>query len=137
MKLATRASRIVPSPTLSITATAKAMKAQGIDVIDFASGEPDFDTPEPVKAAAEAAIRAGFTKYTASSGIDELRGAIADKLKAELGLTYPKSQILVSCGAKHTLYNLAQALLEAGDEVIIPAPFWVDRKSTRLNSSHT
>jgi aspartate aminotransferase len=136
MKLATRASRIVPSPTLSITATAKAMKAQGIDVIDFASGEPDFDTPEPVKAAAEAAIRAGFTKYTASSGIDELRSAIADKLKAELGLTYSKSQILVSCGAKHTLYNLAQALLEAGDEVIIPAPFWVSyRDQVLLNDA--
>ncbi|MBM4123179.1 MAG: pyridoxal phosphate-dependent aminotransferase [Nitrospira sp.] len=136
MKLAARASRIVPSPTLSITATAKSMKAQGIDVIDFASGEPDFDTPEPVKAAAEAAIRAGFTKYTASSGIDELRSAIADKLKAELGLAYPKSQILVSCGAKHTLYNLAQALLEAGDEVIIPAPFWVSyRDQVLLNDA--
>ena len=84
MKLAARATRVVPSPTLSITATAKAMAAQGIDVVDFASGEPDFDTPEPVKAAAEAAIRAGFTKYTPSSGIDELRTAIADKLKAEL-----------------------------------------------------
>jgi aspartate aminotransferase len=136
MKLAARAGRIVPSPTLSITATAKAMTAQGIDVIDFASGEPDFDTPEPVKAAAEAAIRAGFTKYTASSGIDELKSAIADKLKAELGLAYQKSQILVSCGAKHTLYNLAQALLEAGDEVIIPAPFWVSyRDQVLLNDA--
>ncbi len=125
MKLAARAARVVPSPTLSITATAKAMAAQGIDVVDFASGEPDFDTPEPVKAAAEAAIRAGFTKYTASSGIDELRIAIADKLRAEQGLQYEKSQILVSCGAKHSLYNIAEALLEAGDELIIPAPFWV------------
>src|SRR5687768_1249896 len=125
MKLAARAARVVPSPTLSITATAKAMAAQGIDVVDFASGEPDFDTPEPVKAAAEAAIRAGFTKYTASSGIDELRIAIADKLRAEQGLQYEKSQSLVSCGAKHSLYNIAEALLEAGDELIIPAPFWV------------
>jgi len=125
MKLAARATRVVPSPTLSITATAKAMAAQGIDVVDFASGEPDFDTPEPVKAAAEAAIRAGFTKYTPSSGIDELRTAIADKLKAEQGLHYEKSQILVSCGAKHSLYNIAEALLEAGDELIIPTPYWV------------
>lgn len=125
MKLAARAGRIVPSPTLSITATAKAMSAQGIDVIDFASGEPDFDTPESVKAAAEAAIKTGFTKYTAASGIDELKIAILDKLQAEQGLRYDKSQILVSCGAKHTLYNLAEALFEQGDEVIIPAPFWV------------
>ncbi|MBA5870495.1 MAG: aminotransferase class I/II-fold pyridoxal phosphate-dependent enzyme [Nitrospira sp. CR2.1] len=136
MKLAARVGRIVPSPTLSITATAKAMAAQGIDVIDFASGEPDFDTPEPVKAAAEAAIRAGFTKYTPSSGIDELRGAIADKLKAEQGLQYEKSQILVSCGAKHSLYNVAEALLEAGDELIIPVPFWVSyQDQTLLNDA--
>lgn len=136
MKLAARVGRIVPSPTLSITATAKAMAAQGIDVIDFASGEPDFDTPEPVKAAAEAAIRAGFTKYTPSSGIDELRGAIADKLKTEQGLQYEKSQILVSCGAKHSLYNVAEALLEAGDELIIPVPFWVSyQDQTLLNDA--
>ncbi|CAE6769748.1 MAG: pyridoxal phosphate-dependent aminotransferase [Nitrospira sp.] len=136
MKLAARVGRIVPSPTLSITATAKAMAAQGIDVIDFASGEPDFDTPEPVKAAAEAAIRAGFTKYTPSSGIDELRGAIADKLKVEQGLQYEKSQILVSCGAKHSLYNVAEALLEAGDELIIPVPFWVSyQDQTLLNDA--
>ena len=125
MKLAARVSRITPSPTLAMTATAKAMAAQGIDVVDFSSGEPDFDTPEPVKAAAEAAIRAGFTKYTPSSGIDELRQAIIDKLQTELGLRYEKPQILVSCGAKHSLYNLAEALLEAGDEIIIPTPYWV------------
>ncbi|MEK7293342.1 MAG: aminotransferase class I/II-fold pyridoxal phosphate-dependent enzyme, partial [Nitrospirota bacterium] len=125
MKLAARAGRIVPSPTLSIAATAKAMAAQGIDVVDFAAGEPDFDTPDPIKAAAEAAIRAGFTKYTASSGIDELKQAIAKKLEADHGLRYEKSQILVSCGAKHSLYNIAEALFEAGDEILIPAPFWV------------
>jgi aspartate aminotransferase len=136
MKLAARAGRIVPSPTLSITATAKAMAAQGIDVIDFASGEPDFDTPDPVKAAAEAAMKAGFTKYTASSGIDELKRAIADKLEAEQGLRYEKAQVLVSCGAKHSLYNLCQALLDAGDEVIIPAPFWVSyRDQVLLNDA--
>ena len=125
MKLAARVSRIAPSPTLAMAATAKAMATQGIDVIDFSTGEPDFDTPEPVKAAAEAAIRSGFTKYTPSSGIDELRSAIAEKLKIEQGLQYDKSQILVSCGAKHSLYNVAEALLEAGDEIIIPTPYWV------------
>ncbi|MCP9470481.1 MAG: pyridoxal phosphate-dependent aminotransferase [Nitrospira sp.] len=125
MKLAARVNKITPSPTLAMTATAKAMAAQGIDVVDFSSGEPDFDTPEPVKAAAEAAIRAGFTKYTPSSGTDELRQAIIEKFQSEFGLRYEKSQILVSCGAKHSLYNLAQAYLEAGDEVIIAAPYWV------------
>ncbi len=137
MKLAARAGRIVPSPTLGITATAKAMAAQGIDVIDFASGEPDFDTPEPIKAAAEAAIRAGFTKYTPSSGIDELRTAIAEKLRTEAGLRYDKSQILVSCGAKHSLYNLAEALFEAGDEIIIPVPFWVSYQDQLLLNDAT
>ncbi|MGH7204635.1 MAG: pyridoxal phosphate-dependent aminotransferase [Nitrospiraceae bacterium] len=137
MKLAARAGRIVPSPTLSITATAKAMAAQGIDIIDFASGEPDWDTPESVKAAAEAAIRSGFTKYTASSGIEELKRAIVEKLAVEQGLRYDTSQILVSCGAKHSLYNLAEALLEAGDEVIIPAPFWVSYQDQVLLNDAT
>ena len=137
MKLAARTGRIVPSPTLSITATAKNMVAQGIDVIDFASGEPDFDTPTPVKDAAEGAIRAGFTKYTASSGIEELRRAIADKLSADHGLRYELSQILVSCGAKHTLYNLAQALFEAGDEVVVPSPFWVSYQDQILLNDAT
>lgn len=137
MKLAARVSRIAPSPTLAMTATAKAMAAQGLDVIDFSSGEPDFDTPEPVKAAAEAAIRAGFTKYTPSSGIDELRLAIIEKLRAEQGLTYDKSQILVSCGAKHSLYNLAEALLEAGDEIIIPSPYWVSYADQALVNDAT
>ncbi len=137
MKLAARVSRITPSPTLAMTATAKAMSAQGIDVVDFSSGEPDFDTPEPVKAAAEAAIRSGFTKYTPSSGIDELRQAIIDKLQTELGLRYEKSQILVSCGAKHSLYNLAEALLEQGDEIIIPTPYWVSYADQALLNDAT
>ncbi len=137
MKLAARAGRIVPSPTLSIAASAKAMAAQGIDIIDFASGEPDWDTPESVKAAAEAAIRSGFTKYTASAGIEELKRAIAEKLAVEQGLRYDTSQILVSCGAKHSLYNLAEALLEAGDEVIIPAPFWVSYQDQVLLNDAT
>ncbi len=137
MKLAARTGRIVPSPTLSIAATAKAMAAQGIDVVDFAAGEPDFDTPEPIKAAAEAAMRTGFTKYTASSGIDELKLAIAKKLETDHGLRYENAQILVSCGAKHTLYNIAEALFEAGDEVLIPAPFWVSYQDQVLLNDAT
>ncbi len=137
MKLAARVSRIAPSPTLAMAATAKAMAAQGLDIVDFSTGEPDFDTPEPVKAAAEAAIRAGFTKYTPSSGIDELRGAVAEKFWAELGVRYDKSQILVSCGAKHSLYNLTEALLEAGDEIIIPTPYWVSYSDQALLNDAT
>lgn len=137
MKLAARVGRIAPSPTLAMAAKAKAMAAQGVDVIDFSAGEPDFDTPDPVKAAAEEAIRAGFTKYTPSSGIDELRGAITEKLQAELGVSYQKSQILVSCGAKHSLYNLAEALLEAGDEIIIPIPYWVSYSDQALLNDAT
>jgi len=125
MKLATRTTRIVPSPTLNITATAKAMAAQGLDMIEFAAGEPSCDTPDFVKEAAHNAIREGFTKYTPVPGTDDLRSAIIDKFHQDQGARYEKSQILVSCGAKHTLYNLAQALFEEGDEVIIPSPYWV------------
>lgn len=125
MNLASRTTRIAPSPTLGMNATVKAMVAQGIHVVDFAAGEPACDTPEFVKSAAELAIRSGFTKYTAVSGIDELKEAIIDKLQHDQGLQYDKAQILVSCGAKHTLYNLAQALFESGDEVLIPTPSWV------------
>lgn len=137
MRLAARAGKIVPSPTLSITATAKAMKAQGIDVIDFASGEPDFDTPQPIKDAGMAAIQSGFTKYTPSSGTDELRDAVIDKLRAEQGLTFERSQIMISCGAKHSLYNLFEATIEAGDEVVIPAPFWVSYQDQVLLNDGT
>lgn len=137
MKLAARVNRIAPSPTLAMAAKAKAMAAQGFDVIDFSAGEPDFDTPDPVKAAAEAAIRAGFTKYTSSSGIEELREAIADKFRTELGIQYDKTQILVSCGAKHSLYNLGEALLEAGDEIIIPTPYWVSYSDQALLNDAT
>lgn len=125
MKLAQRVGRVSPSPTLRITAEAKAMAARGVDVIDFASGEPDLDTPLPVKEAGIAAIRNGFTKYTAAGGTDELKQAVLDKLRRDQGLSYDKSQVLISSGAKHSLYNLAQAFIEAGDEVIIPAPYWV------------
>jgi aspartate aminotransferase len=125
MKLARRVGRISPSPTLSITAEAKAMAEQGIDVIDFASGEPDFDTPDPIKEAAIAAIRSGFTKYTAAGGINELKQAVVDKFQRDQNLTFDTSQVLISCGAKHTLYNIAEALFEEGDEIIIPSPYWV------------
>lgn len=125
MNLSTRSTRIVPSPTLSITAKAKAMAAQGIDVIDFSAGEPAQDTPDFVKEAGITAIQSGFTRYTPVPGTDELREAIIAKFQRDQGVTYEKSQILVSCGAKHTLYNLFQALLDSGDEVIIPAPYWV------------
>jgi len=137
MKLASRVGRIAPSPTLAMAATAKAMAAQGIDVVDFSTGEPDFDTPDSVKAAAEAAIRAGFTKYTPSSGTEELRGAVVDKLQRELGVRYEKSQVLISCGAKHSLYNVAEALLEAGDEIIIPTPYWVSYSDQALLNDAT
>ncbi|HPC86336.1 MAG TPA: pyridoxal phosphate-dependent aminotransferase [Smithellaceae bacterium] len=125
MKLASRVAKVKPSETLAITAKANALRAQGRDVIGFGAGEPDFDTPDHIKQAAIRAIEAGFTKYTPVGGTDELKDAILAKLKTDNGLEYKRSQVVVSCGAKHTLYNLAQALFEEGDEVIIPAPYWV------------
>ncbi len=116
---------IKPSPTLAITAKARAMSAQGIDVISFGAGEPDFDTPRHIKDAACAALQQGFTKYTPVGGIDELKEAICEKLQQENKVRYQKEQIIVSCGGKHSFYNLAQALIDKGDEVIIPAPYWV------------
>ena len=124
-RLARRITRLKPSPTLSIDTRAKVLRASGIDVIPFGVGEPDFDTPEHVKAAAVEAIREGFTKYTPVPGIPELRAAIAEKLRRDNGLHYDPSEIVVSCGGKHTLYNLAMALFQKGDEVVIPAPYWV------------
>lgn len=125
MKLAARIAKIKPSETLAITAKTNALRAQGRDVIGFGAGEPDFDTPVNIKNAAIKAIDGGFTKYTPVSGTDELKDAIVEKLKRDNSLEYKRSQIVVSCGAKHTLYNLAQALFEEGDEVIIPSPYWV------------
>ncbi len=125
MKLASRVAKVKPSETLAITAKANALKAQGRDVIGFGAGEPDFDTPDHIKKAAIAAIEAGFTKYTPVGGTDELKDAIVRKLKVDNNLEYKRSEVVVSCGAKHTLYNLAQALFGEGDEVIIPAPYWV------------
>src|SRR3954463_8007021 len=106
MKLAHRLQSIKPSPTLALNAKAKALAAQGVDVVGFAAGEPDFDTPEYVKDAAVAALKAGFTKYTATAGIPELMAAIAQKLQTDNKLTFSPEQVLVSCGAKHSLYNL-------------------------------
>ena len=125
MKLAARAEKLKPSATLAITAKAKALKAQGIDVVGFGAGEPDFDTPDNIKDQAIKAIKDGFTKYTAVGGIDELKNAIIHRLKEDHALQYDKTEIIVSCGAKHTLYNLSQVLFEDGDEVIIPSPYWV------------
>ena len=125
MEISARAAQLTPSLTLSIDSKAKAMKAEGIDVCGFGAGEPDFDTPEHIKQAAIDALQAGFTKYTPSSGIPELRQAIAEKLAADNGLTYRASQIVVSNGAKHSCYNAILATCQPGDEVIIPAPYWV------------
>jgi len=125
MDLASRATILTPSLTLSIDSKAKAMKAEGIDICGFGAGEPDFDTPDHIKAAAMASLDGGFTKYTPSSGIPELRQAIADKLMADNGLEYKSSQIIVSNGAKHSCFNAILATVQPGDEVIIPAPYWL------------
>jgi len=114
-----------PSITIAISTLARELKAEGKDILSFSAGEPDFDTPSPIKDAAIDAIKRGFTKYTAVAGIPELLNAIKDKLERENGLIYDKNQILVSNGAKQSLFNITQALLDNGDEVIIPAPYWV------------
>jgi aspartate aminotransferase len=124
-KISTRAASLSPSLTLAIDSKAKQMKAEGQDVVGFGAGEPDFDTPKHIKDAAIKALNDGFTKYTPASGIPELRQAIADKFKRENGLTYKPSQIIVSCGGKHSCYNVILATCQDGDEVIIPAPYWL------------
>ena len=125
LKINRRVRDLLESSTLAITARAKELKAKGDDVVNFAAGEPDFDTPETIKAAAVEAIKKGFTKYTPSSGTVELREAIAKKFQDDNNLTYKPSQVVVSCGAKHSIYNLIQVLVDEDDEVLIPAPFWV------------
>jgi aspartate aminotransferase len=125
MQLSSRATSLTPSLSLSVDSKAKAMKAEGVDVCSFGAGEPDFDTPEHIKAAAIAALETGFTKYTPSSGIPELRQAIADKLQADNGLNYKPSQIVVTVGGKHACYNAILATCQPGDEVIIPSPYWL------------
>jgi aspartate aminotransferase len=120
-----RAKNVSPSPTLAVDAKAKQMIAEGIDVIGFGAGEPDFDTPQYIKDAAVKSLQAGFTKYTPTGGIPELHKAICEKLKTDNGLDYAPNQIIVSLGAKHSIYNAVLATVDPGDEVIIPSPYWV------------
>ena len=125
MLISKRLSLISPSPTLAITATAKQMKQEGIDVIGFGAGEPDFDTPVYIKEAAKKALDEGFTKYTPASGIKELKEAICQKFKNDNNLNFSVEEILISCGAKHSIFNAILALCNEGDEVILPSPYWV------------
>jgi len=125
MAVSKRVSKVRPSATLAVSAAAKAMKAKGIDVIGFGAGEPDFDTPDHIKRAANKALDEGFTKYTAASGIDELKDAVVKKFKRDNALSYTRDQVIICCGGKHVLYNLYMAVLNRGDEVVIPAPYWV------------
>src|ERR1700745_3965674 len=124
-KISKRAASLSPSLTLAIDSKAKQMKADGQDVVGFGAGEPDFDTPQHIRDAAIKALNEGFTKYTPASGIIELRQAIAEKFKRENGLSYKASQIIVSCGGKHSCYNVILAICQEGDEVVIPAPYWL------------
>jgi aspartate aminotransferase len=125
MTISKRVQQIQPSPTVTISTKAKAMKAEGIDVIGFGAGEPDFDTPDHIKRAAIKAVEDGFTKYTPAGGTDELKDAVIRKFKRDNGLDYDRKNILISCGGKHCIYNLGQVLFDTGDEVIIPSPYWV------------
>ena len=120
-----RAASLTPSVTLAIDAKAKEMKAAGIDVVGFGTGQPDFDTPDFVKDAAKKALDDGFTKYTPAAGTPELRQGIADKFERENGLKYDATQIVVSCGGKHSCFNVMMTLCQEGDEVIVPAPYWL------------
>lgn len=124
-RISTRAASLAPSLTLAIDSKAKQMKAEGLDVVGFGAGEPDYDTPQHIKDAAAKALADGFTKYTPSSGIPELRQAIASKFKRENGLDFKPSQIIVSSGGKHSCYNVILATCQEGDEVIIPSPYWL------------
>lgn len=132
IKLADRTLLIKPSVTLAIAAKAGKLRAEGVDVVNFSAGEPDFDTPERIKAAAVEALRKGATKYTDVKGIETLREAVAVKYRREYGLDYRKEDVLISCGAKHSLYNLFQAVLNPGDEVLIAAPYWVSYSDMAL-----
>jgi len=125
VRLSSRLAKVKPSATLAVTAALAELRRQGKDVVDFGTGEPDFDTPEHIKAAAAKALAAGKTKYTPVSGTLELKQAIVTKLARDNELTYAPEEIIASCGGKHSLYNVFQALLDPGDEVIIPAPYWV------------
>jgi len=125
MKISKRAQAVPPSATIAVTVRAQQLKAQGVDVVGFGAGEPDFDTPDYIKDAAVGALKAGETKYTAAAGIVELRAAIATKLQKENGLKYAPDQVIVNIGGKHSIYEAMQAVLDPGDEVILPTPYWV------------
>ena len=125
MKVSKRAQSVPPSATIAVTALAQQLKAQGKDVVGFGAGAPDFDTPDYIKAAAIEALQAGKTKYTPAAGIPELKKVIADKLKRENGLDYKPEQVIITIGGKHSIYGAMQAVLDPGDEVLMPAPYWV------------
>src|SRR3989338_11681971 len=125
IKIAERMNKVSASATLKLTSKAKEMKAKGLTVISFGAGEPDFDTPAAVKEEGARALTAGFTKYTPTSGIPELREAVCQKFAEDQGLKYTPENVVISCGAKHSLYNLLQALCDPGDEILIPSPYWV------------
>ena len=131
-ELARRTQGIKPSITLAIAAKAGKLRAEGVDVVNFSAGEPDFDTPQRIKAAAIEALRKGMTKYTDVKGIEPLREAVVQKYKREFDLNYRREDVLVSCGAKHSLYNIFQAVINPGDEVVIPAPYWVSYSDMAL-----
>jgi len=130
--IAERTKLIKPSVTLAIAAKAGKLRSEGIDVVNFSAGEPDFDTPDHIKAAAVEALRKGMTKYTDVKGIEPLRAAIVHKYEREHGLSYRKEDVLVSCGAKHSVYNVLQAVVNPGDEILIPAPYWVSYSDMAL-----
>ncbi|MEE2701839.1 MAG: pyridoxal phosphate-dependent aminotransferase [Thermodesulfobacteriota bacterium] len=125
MKLSKLAKTLKPSATLAITAKAKELRSQGVDVIGFGAGEPDFDTPDNIKDAAKESIDSGFTKYTAAGGTNELKESIIKKIEVDYNLRYKTNEVLVGSGAKHVLYNLFQVLVDKGDDVLIPSPYWV------------
>jgi aspartate aminotransferase len=125
IKISARLKLIKPSATLGMAAEAAALRQQGRDIVDLSAGEPDFDTPEHVKAAAREAMARGLTKYTAVGGIDALKDAVVGKLERENGLAYTRTEVMATCGGKHGLYTAFQALFDAGDEVVLPAPYWV------------
>lgn len=128
-RLAKRVQSLKPSATLTTSSRVKAMKAEGIDIVDLSLGEPDFETARHIKDAASEAMNEGYTKYTAVGGADDIKDAIIDKFKSVNGIEYKRSEVIVSCGGKHALYNLAQALFQEGDEVIVPSPYWVSYPS--------
>ncbi len=125
MKFSNRILKVKPSPTLAVTAMAAQLQAQGVDIIGFGSGEPDFDTPPHIREAAIRAIESGKTRYTPSGGIPELKDAVINKFKRDNNLNYKRSETIINCGGKHSLYNLIQVIIDEGDEVIIPSPYWV------------